>query len=178
MACHRQLQPSAKSCAMNRHHYRLSAVFNAEEERKKSGAARFARSHLAEFFDVSSRNKRPSAADKDRSFHGGIVANLLDGLRNSLRHSGAKGIHRRIVDGDDGDIVLVSAEPYQIAHRELRSLRGAVQLPHRRPAAAAHNSVLNVSDAHPYFFRSSFFNTFPVAVFDKVSQNSIERGHL
>src|SRR5580700_2069497 len=41
-----------------------------------------------------------------------------------------------------------------------------------------HISVLNISDVHPYFFRSSFFNTFPVAVLVKVSVNSIDRGHL
>src|SRR6202050_5103253 len=35
-----------------------------------------------------------------------------------------------------------------------------------------------VAAAPSYFFRSSVFSTFPVAVFANASQNSIERGHL
>src|SRR5580692_1093314 len=123
MACHRKLQPSAKCGAMNRHHYRLAAVFDAEKQWQKAGAARFARGHLSEFLDVGSCNKRAATADKNRCLHGGIVVDLLDGIRNSLRHPRAKCVHRRIVDGDDGNIVLFdSAEPDKSAHRELRSL--------------------------------------------------------
>src|ERR1700733_9284703 len=122
MACHRQLQPSAKSSAMNRHHHRLAAVFDAEEEWKKAGAARSAGGHLSEFLDVSSCDKRAAAADKDCSFHRRIVADLFDGVGNSLGHPRAKGIHRRIVDGDDRDLVFVSAQLNYTAHRKLRSL--------------------------------------------------------
>jgi hypothetical protein len=106
---------------MNRHHYGLAAVFDTEEKRQKASTTRFARGHLSEFLDVSSGNKRASAADKDRSLHRGIVVDLFDGVGNSFRNSGTEGIHRGIVDGDDGDTV-VFAQPYQTAHRELRSL--------------------------------------------------------
>ncbi len=80
MPGHRQLQPAAKRGAMNRHHHRLAAIFNAEEQRKKAGAARFARGHLSEFLDVCSCNKRTPAADNDSRFHARIVVDLFDGV--------------------------------------------------------------------------------------------------
>src|SRR5271155_5704837 len=117
MARHRQLQASAESGTMNRHHYGLAAVFDREEQRKKPGAARFARSDLSKFLDIGSGNKRLSAANKDRCFHGGIIVDLFDGTGNSLRHPGAEGIHRWIVDRNDGDVVaVVFAQSYQVAH--------------------------------------------------------------
>src|SRR5580692_1399837 len=95
---------------MNRHHYRLAAVFDAQEEWKKAGAARSARGHLSKFFDIGSGNKRLPSANKDSRVDRRIVTDLFDGVGNSLGHPRAKGIHRWIVDGDDRDLVFVSAQ--------------------------------------------------------------------
>ena len=106
VAGHGQFQSAAESGAMNGHHDWLGAVFDLQQQREQSGAGLcLARGHLAEFFDVGAGDESAPAADDDGGDHSRILLDLIDGFGNSFGHAGAHGVHRRIVDGDDGDTV-------------------------------------------------------------------------
>ncbi len=77
MASHRQFQSTAKRRSVNGHHHRLAAVFDFQKQRKQAMAARFARSHFAEFFNVSSGDKGAASADHDRGLYGVVLCNLV-----------------------------------------------------------------------------------------------------
>ena len=116
VAGHGHFQAAAESRAVNRHHHRLGAVFYFQQKREQSGAGFcLARSHLGEFFDVGARDESAAASDDDGGDHGAVCVDLIDGFGNSFGHAGADGIHRRIIDGDDGN-VAVFRELDQVAH--------------------------------------------------------------
>src|SRR6185312_3085141 len=48
----------------------------------------------------------------------GITIHLINGFGNSFRNSGAQRIHGRVVDGNDGDIVIFT-EVHQVAHKNV-----------------------------------------------------------
>src|SRR5262249_20434492 len=74
-----------------------------------------ARGDLLEFFDVCACDKRPPSADQNRRLHAWIFVDLIDGGGNPVAHSLSQSIHRRIVDGNDGD-VAVFGQLNQVAH--------------------------------------------------------------
>ena len=55
--------------------------------------------------DVRAGDERRAGADQDDGVRGRILAGALDGLADAFGNAGAQGIHRRVVDGDDGDAV-------------------------------------------------------------------------
>src|SRR5882762_6905022 len=140
---------------MDRHHHWLSAVLNTKQQRKQA-SARAARRHLAEVLDVRARDKSSAAPDYHHCLDCIVAIHLNDRGSDSLGHTGAERVHRWVVDHDYRDVVIFS-DSHQIVHR------------------ASEPSVTSLSW---YFFRSSLFKTFPVAVLGKLSQNSIDWGHL
>ena len=60
---------------------------------------------LLEDVDVRAGDERRAGADQDDGVRGRIVAGALDGVADRFGNAGAQGIHRWIVDGDDGNTV-------------------------------------------------------------------------
>ena len=77
VAGHRQFQPPAKSRSVNGYNHRLAAVFDFQKQRKKPCAARLARRHPAEFFNVRAGDKGTAATDQDHGFDGVVLSNLI-----------------------------------------------------------------------------------------------------
>ena len=77
VAGHSQFQPPAKSRSVNGYNHRLAAVFDFQKQRKKPRAARLARHHLAEFFNVRTGDKGTAAADQDHGFDALVLSNLI-----------------------------------------------------------------------------------------------------
>src|SRR5208337_2989396 len=74
--------------------------------------------HLAEFFDVGSGNESAACSDDNCSFDCGVSIYFIDCRPDGLRHARTEGVHRRVVDGDDGDIILSSAF-HELVHRAI-----------------------------------------------------------
>src|SRR3979411_1107283 len=140
---------------MDCHYYRLRAVLNVKEQRKQA-SARAACSDLAEFLDVRACDKSSAASDYHGCFDRRVAIHLIDRRSNSLGHAGTERVYRRIVDRDHRDILMFT-DFHQIVHR------------------ASERSDIGTGW---YFLRSSLFRTLPVAVLGKLSQNSIDCGHL
>src|SRR6185369_4598237 len=67
VAGHGHFQAAAEGGAMNRHHYRLGAVFYFQQQREQAWAGLcLARSHFCEFFYVSARDKSAASPDHHR----------------------------------------------------------------------------------------------------------------
>jgi hypothetical protein len=91
---------------MNRYNNWLQ-VFDLHQERQQSGASlNLAGSDFAEFLDVRAGDKSTPASNQDRRFNTVIGADLTNSSRDSFRYRGTQGIHRRIIDGDDGDLLI------------------------------------------------------------------------
>ncbi len=77
VAGHRQFQAPAKSRSVNGYNHRLAAVFDFQKQRKEPCAARLARRHLAEFFNVRASDKGTAAADQDHGFEAVVLSDLI-----------------------------------------------------------------------------------------------------
>ncbi len=86
---HRQFHPAAKGGSMNGNDHRLRTVLDFQEQRKQSRAARLARCHLAELFNVRARHKSAAAPNQDRRFDTGVLSNLVQGFGNAFGDAGA-----------------------------------------------------------------------------------------
>ena len=64
-----------------------------------------ARLQLLEDGDVRAGDERRAGADQDHGVGARILAGTLDRLADRFGHAGAQGIHRWVVDGEDGDPV-------------------------------------------------------------------------
>ena len=107
MASLGNLQASAKRGSVNRGHDRLRRSFQCIDHRNQPRAAPFlAGRDLSELLDVGSGNESSPAADQHDRRHVAIASEGLDRFQNPLRHAGAQGIDRRILDGDCADTVL------------------------------------------------------------------------
>ncbi len=116
MTSHRQLKTAAESGAVNGHDDRLAAIFNTQEQRFESFAARgFAGSDLAKFLDVRPSDKSAAAADEDSSLDAVVSIDFIHCGGDALGHARAKGVYGRIVDGDDGDAIFF-CKLNQVAH--------------------------------------------------------------
>ena len=60
---------------------------------------------LLEDVDVRAGDERRAGADEDDGVRGRIVAGALDRVADRFGNAGTQRIHRRIVDGDDGNTV-------------------------------------------------------------------------
>jgi hypothetical protein len=105
VAGHGEFEAAAERLTMNRHDYWLGAVFDFEKEREKA-SARAAGGHLAEFFDVGSGDKGAAGTDYYCGFDCGVADDLVDCRADSFGYAGTKSIYRRVVDGDDRDLVV------------------------------------------------------------------------
>jgi len=63
VTCHRQLKPASEGGSMNRHHYWLLAVFNAQQQGEQASTASASRGHLPKFFDVGPGDKSAAGTD-------------------------------------------------------------------------------------------------------------------
>src|SRR5580698_6933381 len=106
MAGHSEFQSASKRIAVNRHHYRLRAVFNVKEKRQQASTGRGPGGHLAEFLDVSAGYKRSAATDYNHCLDGTIAIHLIDRRPDSLRHTRTESVHRRVVDGNNCYVVI------------------------------------------------------------------------
>ena len=117
MAGHGQFQAAAERGAVNGHHHRLASSL------RSAAAAPANPSRRARLPEVILPNSLMSApAMNVRPPPMSTAALTLSSLsicsiasRNAFGHAGAERVDRRIVDGDDGDVV-VFCELYQVAH--------------------------------------------------------------
>ena len=108
MTRHRELEAAAEGMTVNGGHERLVGVFQLFQprvHRLRAFDGLLARLQLLEDVDVGAGDERRARADQDDRVRGRIVAGALDGLADALGNAGAQGIHRWIVDGDDGNAV-------------------------------------------------------------------------
>jgi hypothetical protein len=61
---------------------------------------------LAKFTDIGAGGEGPAGASQDDGFDRGVGSNRLNGIEQRLPHRVRQRIHRRIVDGDDGDAIV------------------------------------------------------------------------
>src|SRR5262249_9175787 len=88
-----------KRGSMKGHDDRLRRVFNLLQEIMEIGSTRTAAMGVVlQLFDVSACNKRFSGADNDNGSNGRIPLRLVEGSRDSFRHSRRKRVDGRIVD--------------------------------------------------------------------------------
>ena len=119
VAGHGHLQAAAKGGAVDRHHHRLGAVFNLQQQREQSRTrSSLALGHLGEFFDVRAGDKSAAAADDHGRDHSRVLLDLINGFGNSFGTPGLNGVHRRIVDGDDRNTVSF----YKLHERRFRQI--------------------------------------------------------
>ena len=93
---------------MNGGHERFVGVFQTFQTRVhhlRAFDGLLARLQLLEHVDVRTGDERRVRADQDDRVRGRIVAGARDGLADTLGNAGAQGIHRWVVDGDDGNAV-------------------------------------------------------------------------
>src|SRR5262249_19118943 len=103
---HRELQASSERTSVNRCNRGL-AVFDLQQQREQAGSARsFSGSDLAEFLYVGAGDESTSAANQHCGFYGIVLADLLDRIGDPSRNIRAQGVHWRIVDGKDRDLVI------------------------------------------------------------------------
>ena len=102
MAAERQFQPAAERRAVDGRDGRLGDRF----QRRDDGAQLRLLHRLAEFGDVGAGDEGPSGAGDDDGRDGRIVAQRGQRLHQRLADMEAQRVDRRIVDGDDCDVVL------------------------------------------------------------------------
>ena len=121
-AAERVLQPAAQRIAMDRRDHRLAAAL------QRIVAAPRRRLALGpEAADIGARDEAAPGADQHDGLDRGIGIGAIDPRHDPIRDARAQGIHRRIVDGDDGDAVLDRI----LHHRALAHAPGSVPLPRR-----------------------------------------------
>ena len=119
VAGHGEFQSAAEGRAVDGDDDGFPAVFDFQQDRQQACAARLSSAgEFAEFFNVRAGHEGAAAADQDRGFHRVIFVDLVDGVGDAFGYSGAQGVYRRVVDGDDGDVVLLG-ELDQVAHFRL-----------------------------------------------------------
>ena len=108
VARHGELEAAAERVAVNRGNERLAGVFKLFQprvHRLRPFDGLLARLQLLEDGDVRAGDERRAGANQDDGVGGRIVAGALDGVADGFGHAGAQGIHRWVVDGDDGNAV-------------------------------------------------------------------------
>ena len=119
MAAERDLEPAAQGGAVDRGDHRLGAGFDPVDD---FGQPRHHR-RLAEFGDVGAGEEGLAlAADHDR-LDRVIGFGFLDRRDQPLADRGAERVDRRIVAGDDQDVVMLVGRNRGIGHDEGSSLR-------------------------------------------------------
>jgi hypothetical protein len=109
VARHCDFQAAAQRRAMNRHHHGFRAIFNSREQGIQSDVAiLLAGRDLAEFFDVGSSDERATASDQHSGANARVGHDLFDRFPDPFRDAGTERVDRRIVDGDDGNVVIAS----------------------------------------------------------------------
>ena len=108
VAGHGHLQAAAEGRAVNRHDHRLGTVFYLQQQGQQSRAGLSA---LPEVILVNSLMSAPAMKVRPPPITTAAITelslvDLIDGVRNSFGDAGAYGIHRRIIDGDDGDVAV------------------------------------------------------------------------
>src|SRR5712692_2930652 len=108
--------------AVNRHHPRLGAVLDLQQQGKQSRTgSSLGLGHLDEFFDVGPSNKSAPAPDDHGCDDAVIPLDLINGGGDAFRHARTQSVHRWVVDGDDRDIVMF-CKLYELIH-SVASLR-------------------------------------------------------
>jgi hypothetical protein len=106
VAGHGDLEAAAESRAVDRTHDRLREVLEGAEERGEAFAALLlAGGDLLELLDVGAGDERLARADQDEPLHRPVAPRGLEGGVDPFRDAGADRVHRRVVDGDDADLV-------------------------------------------------------------------------
>ena len=108
MARHSELEAAAEGMTVNGGHERFVGVFQTFQTRVhhlRAFDGLLARLQLLEHVDVRTGDERRGRADQDDRVRGRIVAGARDGLADAFGNAGAQGIHRWVVDGDDGNAV-------------------------------------------------------------------------
>ena len=108
MTGHGELEAASERVTVNGGNERLVGVFELFQprvHRLRSFDGLLTRLQLLEDVDVRAGDERRAGADEDDGVRGRIVAGALDGVADRFGNAGAQGIHRWIVDGDDGNTV-------------------------------------------------------------------------
>src|SRR5438309_2260790 len=89
MARHREFESATESIAVNRHHNRLTTIFNAGQKRMKSFASRLLPGcNFAELLDVGAGDKGPSRASQDSGLDLGVAFNRFHRCQNAFQDAG------------------------------------------------------------------------------------------
>ena len=106
MTGHGELEAASERVTVNGGNERLVGVFEQPRvHRLRSFDGLLARRELLEDVDVRTGDERRAGADEDDGVRGRIVAGALDRVADRFGNAGTQRIHRRIVDGDDGNTV-------------------------------------------------------------------------
>ena len=101
MPRHRDLQAPAQSHAVDRHDHRLRAILDPGQQRMQVRGRSRIPGRLFQFLDIGPGDERSAPAYQHNGANRGIALGCFESRPNAFRHSGAKRIHGRIVDGND-----------------------------------------------------------------------------
>src|ERR1019366_3471254 len=108
MSGHGQLHSASEGVPVNGRHDRLVAVFDAlNQPRHLRYALAAATGDCLKFVNVGPGDEGAASSDEHDGGNPVVVVRLLDGFANRLAHLSAQRVHRRIVDGDDSEALLV-----------------------------------------------------------------------
>jgi hypothetical protein len=108
VACHRDLEAAAERVAVNRGDERFADVLDGPEagvHRRRALERLRARLQRLEDVDVRAGDEGRSRADQDDGVRRLVLAGAGDRFGDRFRHAGTERVDRRIVHGEDGDVL-------------------------------------------------------------------------
>ena len=115
VAAERRLEAAAERRAVQRRDDRLRGVLHRRDDVVQVGGC----GGLPNSRDVGAGDEGAARADQHDRVDVGIVAAALDAFLDAVAHAMAQRIHRRIVDGDDGDVAVATQTDWIVQGRSL-----------------------------------------------------------
>jgi hypothetical protein len=109
VAGHGEFESAAERGAVDGTHDRLGTIFDAPQQRVDAMRAvdgNFAVGDGAEDLDIGAGDECIARADQHDGFDGRVGGGACHARVDAFGHAGAEGVDGRIVDGDDGNVVL------------------------------------------------------------------------
>ncbi len=130
----RNLQAAAECSAVDGSDYRHRCAFHGVLHGRQGGTAR----RLAEFADIGAGNEGAAGAHQHSRSDGAVSSHGGKRAGQPVAHIGRQGVHRRRIDGDDGNIAIARKiddvvdcshdfSPQKCSERRRSSLRSALQ---------------------------------------------------
>ncbi len=118
VAAHGDFEATTERGAVEGHHNRQGRVFDAADDGGKIDWLGGSGDDFTEFPDVGPGDERGTRTDDNNGGCSGVRDRVGDAGGEPLGHSGAQGVNRRVVDGDNCDIG-VDRELYEFVHSQL-----------------------------------------------------------